>query len=84
MFKSLRQVLTSHKERVENFDRQVQILSELYVKMFFPGQYPRKPNSIYGGQPLAISIEPTITLNVYPDHPHLNSHGEPIMCIFTI
>lgn len=38
---------------------------------FFAVVYPGEPN-VFNGQPVVIVIDPPITYDLYPDHPHLN------------
>jgi hypothetical protein len=38
-----------------------------FLVAIYPGAY-----GVYGGQPIAVAIEPQINYILYPDHPHLN------------
>lgn len=48
-------------------------ISHIEDEKFLVAVHPGHP-AFYNGQPLAVTIEPTINLMVYPDHPHIN-HG---------
>lgn len=47
------------------------IIENLEDQKFIVAVYPGVKN-VYGGQPVAIALEPQINYQLYPDHPHLN------------
>ncbi|MCL4439164.1 MAG: SEC-C domain-containing protein [Firmicutes bacterium] len=65
-----------------NCDAQEHILSKRLTRVveniadqtFYVAVFPGHP-SVLSGQPIAIALEPVITYNDLPDHPHLNQGG---------